>query len=143
MYLVDDIGQITESLLSLCVRDPEAPYYTESGLIRRIEYERRRQPQLRSSHRQDALGYLLEREWTGIVQLARLTRRQREVFEKRLSGWTFEEIGGQNGRTRQSAQRVFTQAVRKLIRAWSEYPFRGLSDVYRQETGRGGGTLRG
>jgi hypothetical protein len=50
---------------------------------------------------------------------------------------TFDEIGQLWNRTKQGAQRVFQQAVRKLRRAQRVYPFAGLNEVYRQEIHRG------
>lgn len=142
MYLADDTTRLAEAFLSLCTRDPTAPFYTEAGLRRRLRQERAR-PALGPAIRNEATTYLLEREWAAIVIRARLTALQREVFGKRLCGWTFEEIGGRRGHTRQSAQRVFSQALRKLMAAWRTYEYRGLTDVYRLEVRRGGGTMGG
>ncbi|MBX7136048.1 MAG: hypothetical protein K1X67_25545 [Fimbriimonadaceae bacterium] len=142
MFLADEMGRLADSFLSLVERDRDAPYYTEPGFRRRLELDRRRQSKLAEPPPRVELSYLLRHEWSEMVQMANLTARQREVFAKRLSGWTFEEIGNASGRTRQGAQRVFSQAVRKLMVAWNEYPYRGLADVYRQEVSRRGGKLR-
>lgn len=137
MY-VDEMGRLADSLLALCERDPQAPCYSEEGFRKKLEVDRRRQSRLEPPRARLELSYLIEHEWSEIVRLARLTARQKEVFAKRLSGWTFEEIGRASGRTRQGAQRVFSQAAAKLVRAWSEFPYRGLAEVYRQEVTRGG-----
>ena len=131
MFLADEMGRLADSFLSLVERDRDAPYYTEPGFRRRLELDRRRQSKLCEPPPRVELSYLLRHEWSEMVTMARLTARQREVFAKRLSGWTFE-----------GAQRVFSQAVRKLMVAWNEYPYRGLADVYRQEVSRRGGKLR-
>lgn len=137
MYLVDDLGRIADALLVVCERDPTAPFWTEPGMRRRLEIDRRREPLLKLPRNDDMTPYLLRKEWASIVARANLTFLQRHVLERRLSGWTFEEIGRSRGRSRQSAKKLFGVAVEKLLAAWAAYPFAGLAESYRQDLARG------
>ncbi len=80
---------------------------------------------------------LLAMECKEIYHTAKLTRRQSKVLELRLGGWTFEEIGNKRGHSRQGAQQIFSQALKKLARALRVYPYKGLSEVYQDELRRG------
>ncbi|MBL8088141.1 MAG: hypothetical protein JNM85_08755 [Chthonomonas sp.] len=82
-------------------------------------------------------GYLLRREWLIIGRLAALTARQHDIFFKRISGWTFEEIGREAGHSKQGAQNIFRQALKKICRSEYVYPYAGLSEVYQAEIRRG------
>jgi DNA-binding NarL/FixJ family response regulator len=97
----------------------------------------RREIPLHDHSRPPDIEYLLRAEWSLVADAAHLTANQQSVFEKRLSGWTFEEIGRQRGHSKQAAQNIFRQALKKLVRAWFADPLHGLADVYRQETLRG------
>lgn len=131
-----DLELVSEAILSLLIRDPERPHYADRILDRKIDLDRRREPFFASLSRFGE-EVLLQSECEGLFELARLTARQELVFRKRLSGATFEEIGHQGGHTKQGAQRVFVQALKKITRAYRVYPYVGLSEVYRREVGRG------
>jgi hypothetical protein len=109
----DDLSFVADALLALCERGSERPWYSEEGMR------------------------VLSRECHDVFCRAGLTRRQSVVLLQRLEGWTFEEIGRAVGGSKQGAQHVFVQAVKKIARAFRVYPFKGLSEVYRWETRRG------
>ena len=133
-----DLNMICEALLDMVQRDKERPHYTDRALDRKIGIEHRREPVYASLSKYRGDSVLLQHECEGLCREAKLTARQEKVFRQRLGGMTFEEIGGRGGnRTKQSAQRVFMQALKKIARAYEVYPYIGMSDVYRQETRRG------
>jgi hypothetical protein len=74
-----------------------------------------------------------------VLAIAKLTRRQAEVFAAKLAGDGWLDIGQRFGYSKQAAQGIFKQAVRRLRRAWRAYPFAGLEEVYRQEVSRHSG----
>lgn len=118
--------------------DEERPFFSDAGLERRIAYSRRQALIHAGILNQDHSNPFKNGELRSILKEAKLTRRQYEVIKLRASGLTFEEIGKLWNRTKQGAQRVYQQAVRKLQRARRVYPFTGLNEVYRQEIHRGG-----
>ena len=77
---------------------------------------------------------MMRQDWREILEMARLTARQREVFCLRAMGHTYEEIGRKNGHTKQGAQNIFLQAVKKIRAAYYVYPYAGLAQVYREQT---------
>lgn len=134
----DDLRFIADALLALCEPDPLQPFYSEESFDHKIKLARIREPR--------AAGLLLEKhgdsalvaqECEDLLQTARLTIRQTEVLHLRLEGHTFEEIGRAGNHSKQGAQKIFVQALKKLQRASSVYRYEGLGDVYRQETRRG------
>ncbi|MEI7577158.1 MAG: hypothetical protein WCK51_09705 [Armatimonadota bacterium] len=118
--------------------DEEHPFFSDAGLERRIAYSRRQALLHANIINQDQSNPFKNGELRNILKEAKLTRRQYEVIKLRARGLTFEEIGKYWNRTKQGAQRVYQQAVRKLQRARRVYPFTGLNEVYRQEIHRGG-----
>lgn len=133
----DQAAFIADALLALCERTPERPFYTEESMRYKLKQAQRREPiygHLIMGRRDDPM---LRDECEDVFSLARLTDRQADVLWKRLDGWTFEEIGRAGGHTKQGAQSIFVQALKKLARAFRVYPYRGLSDVYRIEVRRG------
>ena len=82
--------------------------------------------------------HLFLTECLAIVERAHLTKRQAEVLSLRLEGYTFEQIGQHRGHTKQGAQRIFMQALKKIRRSVHVYRYRGLGEVYRFEVLRGG-----
>ncbi|MDX2064694.1 MAG: hypothetical protein SFX74_03020 [Fimbriimonadaceae bacterium] len=132
-----DLRFVAESLLALCEGESKLNFYSDAALERKLLQSRHTDPvwalaQLR--HPGDAL---FEAECREIVSRARLTERQRDVLCLRVVGVSFDQIGRRFGATRQGAQHVFVQALRKISRACRVYPYRGLADVYRFETRRG------
>lgn len=128
---------IADALLALCERSPERPYYTEFAMRGKLARADKREPlygHLLLGRRDDAL---LRSECAAVFEIARLTTRQQEVLWMRLEGWTFEEIGTKRGHSKQGAQHIFVQALKKLARSFRTYPYQGLSEVYRRETKRG------
>lgn len=133
----EDLAFVADALLALCDKSAAAPFYTEPIFERRTIEQRKREPIFRHlafRHGDDAL---LRVECDGVYQSAGLTAHQADVFTKRLDGWTFEQIGSSGGATKQAAQRVFIQALKKISRALRVYPYVGLSDAYRAEVRRG------
>lgn len=133
----DDLAFVADALLALCDRSEERPFYSEDVLRAKMQLAERREPlygQMILPHGDDPL---LRDECRVLIDDARLTERQLDVLHKRLEGWTFEEIGKAGGHSRQGAQNIFIQALKKLARSMRVYPLRGLSEVYRRETRRG------
>ncbi len=117
--------------------DPERPYFSEAGLERRIAYGRKQSLAHASLLNQSQNDPFKAGELRNILRQAKLTKRQYEVIKLRSGGMTFDEIGRMWNRTKQGAQRVYQQAVKKLRKAQRFYPFAGLNEVYRQEIHRG------
>jgi hypothetical protein len=117
--------------------DLDRPYFSDAGLDRRIAYSRRKALANASRLAPQVGDPFRTAELRNIVHAAKLTKRQYDVIRLRSRGLTFDEIGRLWNRTKQGAQRVFQQAVRKLRRAQRVYPFAGLNEVYRQEIHRG------
>lgn len=133
----EDLAFVADALLTLCEKSPIRPFYTERAYAQKLKRDLPRErlyAHLASCRRHDEL---LKSEYEEIFDYAALTQRQAEVLAKRLEGFTFDEIGTELGHTKQNAQNVFIQAVKKLARAFHVYPYRGLSDTYRRETNRG------
>lgn len=133
----DDLSFVAEALLALCEHSFETPFYGEE----RLRQKRLLAEQRERRHAECVIpvpaDVLLQRECEDVFRRASLTARQSDVFFRRLAGWTFEEIGSAFGNSKQAAQRVFVQALKKISRAFRVYPFKGLSEVYRWETHRG------
>ncbi|MBS1721939.1 MAG: hypothetical protein JSS66_02910 [Armatimonadetes bacterium] len=124
-------------LLARVGRDPLAPHYSEDSFRRKIEESNRRALLLPLPYGGKEWNYLLQREWAEVIEAAQLTERQLQVLALRLEGLTFEEIGLRWGHSKQGAQNIFFQGAKKLVRAWMEYPYRGLASVFREEVRRG------
>jgi hypothetical protein len=138
----NDLSFVADALLALCGNDREQPYYSERYLDTKIRRDRRLEcPQaentLAAVSRGSAPFRLLVDECRDVLAVAKLTNCQLEVLTMRLEGATFEDIGRRRGCTKQGAQRVFVKSLKKLASAFRVYPYRGLSEVYRQETRRG------
>lgn len=131
------LARVADTLLSGRDKNPAAPHYTEDSFRRKIFESNRRAGSLPLPLGGKESNYLLQSEWADVIASANLTPRQLEVLALRLDGHTFEEIGSRRGATKQGAQNVFFQAAKKLARAWIEYPYRGLSQVFREEVRRG------
>lgn len=131
------IGIEADRLLSALPPDPEAPFLTEASYKRKVTRSQMRDRKIKIAYRRLAEDYLFKREWEAVVERARLTPRQRDVLDQRVLGVTFEEIGKKSKRTKQCAQQIFMQALKKIGRSLHVYPYAGLSEVYRTETRRG------
>jgi hypothetical protein len=127
-----------EEILKSIHRDPERPHYREDSFRRKLAAARGRERRLPVTIGCRESGHLVESEWSEVKRLAGLTPVQEEVVAMRLEGHTFEDIGRIRGHTKQGAQNVFFQAAKKLAKAWMEYPYRGLHEVYRSEVRRRG-----
>lgn len=135
--LTEDLSFVAEALLAICERDRQRPYFSDERIASKLKRAEQRDPvygHLAQSRGDDPL---LRRECQEVIAAARLTARQTDVFFQRMEGWTFEEIGASAGHTKQAAQHIFVQALKKIARSFRVYPFKGLSEVYRGETRRG------
>ncbi len=126
-----------DELLSRIERDPRAPHYSEDSFRRKVDASNRRASTIPLPMGGKEAQYLLQQEWAEVVEAADLTQRQLDVLAMRFAGYTFEAIGAKGGHTKQGAQNIFFQAAKKLARAWMNYPYRGLSQVFREEVRRG------
>lgn len=133
----ETLSFLADALLTLCERDERRPFYTERWIRLKQQAASRREPHFAHLLQTHAGEPLLRIECDEVVRSAHLTARQFDVLNKRLDGWTFEEIGNEGGHSKQGAQNIFVQALKKLLRAFRTYPYKGLSDVYRSETRRG------
>lgn len=133
----EDLAFIADALLALCERSPGAPFYTELGFHQKMKRDLPRERLVGPLLRGKPADSLFKSEYDEVFESAKLTQKQAEVLAKRLEGYTFEEIGSVKGSTKQSAQNLFVQAIKKLTRAFHVYPYRGLGDVYSSELARG------
>ncbi len=134
----EQIAFVADSLLALCEKSPERPCYSDDVMRQKLKLAERREPvygHLLMGRRDDPL---LQDECRDVFEIAKLTERQSIVLHLRLEGYTFEEIGSRRGHSKQGAQNIFIQALKKLTHSFRVYPFRGLSDVYRWEVKRKG-----
>lgn len=131
------LTQASDQYLARVQRDPNSPHYGESSFKRKIENSNRRALNLPLPLGGKESNYLLQEEWADVIKAASLTERQLTVLMLRLEGNTFEHIGVLGGHSKQGAQNIFFQAAKKLVRAWMEYPYRGLDQVFREEVRRG------
>lgn len=142
-----NLAFVADALLALCTDEPDRPFFNDDQLLAKTRADARRNPTLAALMPKADFDPLLASEYAEVVETAKLTDRQREVLARRLEGQTFDQIGRRSGGSRQGAQKVFVQAIKKIVRSLRVYPYRGLSDVYRREVGRGrrapgSGTLR-
>lgn len=133
----NDLSMIADALLSLCEGDDERPFYSEETLRYKLRQASRRDATYGFVTRSKPADALFRHEYEELIDKANLTPRQDTVLRQRMDGWTFEEIGREAGHSKQGAQHTFLQAMKKLAKAMRVYPWRGLSEVYRQETRRG------
>ena len=133
----EDLKFVADALLALCERAPQQPFYSDEGL--RVKLKRAERKEALYGHLVHHRGEdpLLKSECADVFHRAKLTPKQSDVLLRRLEGWTFEEIGNVAGHSKQGAQHIFIQALKKIARSLHVYPFRGLSEVYRWETRRG------
>ncbi len=134
----DDLRFVADALLALCEPDPLRPCYSEEAFDQKIKLAHRREPSVLglvlSKHLQDDL---LAHECEDVLKMAGLTQRQSEVLQLRIEGYTFEEIGRAGNHSKQGAQNIFVQALKKLGRSCRVYRYEGISEVYRSELNRG------
>lgn len=133
----EQLAFVADALLALSEKPTDRPFYSDEGLRSKLFVAERRDAvygYLAASRPGDPL---LISECRDVFESAGLTDRQRVVFQMRMEGHTFEEIGKARGHSKQGAQHNFILALKKLLRAFHNYPFRGLSEVYRFESRRG------
>lgn len=123
-------------LLSACERDVCEPFYRNESFNVKLRRSHRRDLEIGETAMSKPFDPLLRTECLDVFANANLTARQMEIVEQWLDGWSYEEIGQASGHTRQAAQRVFTQALKKLRAAYRVYPLQGMSEVYHQLTHR-------
>lgn len=133
----EDLSFVADALLALCERTADRPFYSEETFRLKLKLAERREPLLEPIEALRTDDALLRVECRDVFREAKLTERQAAVLARRLDGWTFEEIGKEGGHSKQGAQHIFVQALKKIVRAFRVYPFKGLSDVYRDEVRRG------
>jgi DNA-binding NarL/FixJ family response regulator len=131
-----NVSLIADALLACIERDADAPHYREDRFRRKLQDAHERELRLPIPPCGAEAREILRHQWDEVTQAANLTERQLEVVRMRLDGYTFEQIGQLRGASKQGAQNVFFQAAKKLVKAWLEYPYRGLDDVYRGEVQR-------
>lgn len=132
-----DLMFVAEALIELCDQDRARPCYPEARLAAKLKTAESKDPLYCPFVARSGENDLLRAECDDVLLMAELTPRQREVFDRRMSGWTFEQIGSRSGHSKQAAQGVFVQALKKIARSLRVYRYRGLSDVYRKELRRG------
>lgn len=132
-----DFGFVADALLALCERDNEKPFYSDEEFRHKLIKASRKEPFASQLPLAEGHQVLLHDECCAVFEKARLTKRQADVLTRRLEGFTFEEIGDTAGHSKQGAQSIFVQALKKLSRSFHVYRYTGLSDVYRKETRRG------
>jgi len=134
----DDLSFVADALLALCEPDPDMPVFDELGMDRKMQAARKNDTRYVTDLAKKSTGAdLLASELADVLAQSTLTCRQMEVFQLRLQGFTFEEIGGRGLHTKQAAQAVFVQALKKLARSYRVYRYEGLNEVYESERRRG------
>ncbi|MFY9233249.1 MAG: hypothetical protein WAO58_02195 [Fimbriimonadaceae bacterium] len=133
----DDFAFVADALLTICENESEAPFYTDQIFKTKLKQSANRESIFDHLVRRSGNDELMRSECDGIIEKARLTARQERVLSLKLAGHTFDEIGRRSGHSKQGAQSIFSQALKKLVRSIRVYPYVGLSDVYRLETRRG------
>lgn len=134
----DDLRFVADALLALCEPDPSHPFYSEEMFHTKVKLAHVREPGVIGLMLSKHLDCeLMVRECEDLLEAAQLTCRQTEVLNLRLEGHTFEEIGKAGNHSKQGAQKIFLQALKKLHRASAVYRYEGLGDVYRTEVRRG------
>jgi hypothetical protein len=130
----EDLSFVADALLALCDAPSERRRPTTCSLPEsELPHTQLYQAILRGKGHEP----LLANECQEIYHRAKLTPHQSKVLEMRLGGWTFEEIGKRRGHSKQAAQNIFVQALKKLTHAFRVYPYKGLSEVYQRELQRG------
>ena len=132
----EDLSFVADALLALCAKERDAPFFTEGGYEAKLNRHRSRESAVAGDLATGRVDSLLGVECRDVMRGAGLTAHQREVLDLRLEGFTFEEIGEHRRTTKQAAQNVFIQALKKVSRTFREYPYAGLSEVYRSEVKR-------
>jgi hypothetical protein len=135
--LTQDINFISEALLAICESDANRPFFDDATLERKLKEAKTREPLWMQFTVRRPEDPLMHNECQAMIERANLTPRQNDVMTQRLAGDTFEMIGRRRGSTKQGAQKIFLQALKKIKRACHVYPYTGLSDVYQWETRRG------
>lgn len=133
----DDLSFVADALIALCQAPPDRPCYSEPGFQIKLKQAKLREPLYGHLVQEQGEDPLLRLECREVFDMAKLTARQHDVLQRRLDGWTFEEIGRAGKHSKQAAQHIFVQALKKIARAFRVYEYKGLSEVYRQETRRG------
>lgn len=140
---MSELSFLADALLALCERDRTAPFYTDDAFRDKMRRADRRE----AAHAHLVMGIVSQplflHECADVIRQAGLTERQHDVIRQRLAGRTFEEIGRRGGHSKQGAQNIYLQGLKKLMRSFDTYPYRGLGEVYRDETRRGLGAGRG
>ena len=131
-----DLSFVADALLALCEKEKDAPFFTEDGFEAKLLRIRRRETDTATDLISGRGDDMLTAECRDVLRRSGLTLRQQEVLELRLEGFTFEEIGTKGRTTKQGAMSVFIQALKKISRTFRDYPYAGLSEVYRSETKR-------
>jgi DNA-binding NarL/FixJ family response regulator len=133
----DTMRFVAEALLEMCEQERSAPFYTDRLYARLTRRRSEREVPYGALLRRFGHDSLLASECEEVYHMAKLTPRQSEVLSMRLEGYSFEEIGRHRRHTKQGAQRIFVQALKKIAHSFRVYPYAGLSDVYERETHRG------
>lgn len=134
---VKDLEILADLLLRLAGRDEHYPAYPESRNAQRELIDAQRAPQLAPLHhnlQMDAVHFLRQREVAMILECTPLTRRQRQVIDLFLRGFTFEEMGNEWGISKQAAHKLFLRACEAIRQIWASHPMNGLTHTYREAT---------
>jgi hypothetical protein len=126
-----------DRILAAIVRD-DRPHYKTERIIQKARTDHRRCKDLSliTPPRCEATHEIRRRTVQRVLEASKLTRRQLEVLLAKVQGDSWLQIGRRFGYSRQAAQGIFKQALRKVRKAWVAYPFAGLEEVYRKEVSR-------
>jgi hypothetical protein len=109
----EDLASLADAFLALCEPSRDAPFYCEDHFRLKFRKEVPVPPLDQQLARRPG-DPLLRSECQDVLRSAKLTKRQMEVINQRLDGWTFEEIGEWEGHTKQGAQRVLRKGLRRF-----------------------------
>jgi hypothetical protein len=126
-----------DRILSAIVRD-DRPHYRSEDMVRKAKTDRRLARRYAASRalKCEACTFLTKSAMRHVIRAAGLTRKQLQVLRARLAGYGWLEIGHRFGHSRQGAESIFKQAMRKVRQAYSADPYAGIEEVYRQEVNR-------
>ncbi len=130
------LSVLSDMMLGQVQREREAPHYCDEVFRRKERLAQTREAALPMPKVPEPGDEMLRRECAEVIALANLTPAQKEVFLLHFEGHGWEAIGAMRGHSKQGAHRIFKSAAAKLRKTWSNYWYRGLSEVYRSEIRR-------
>lgn len=131
-----DLSEEADRLLGGTEKDSDRPSYSESYFNRKLRIAQKR------AHRHEILygvsgverDEIASRLIDQVLDAAKLTAAQREIFELRRQGMGWSEIGRLRGHSKQAAEQTYWRAWPKVLAAAKQFAATAeLSQVYADE----------